>query len=93
MPHVYFTEAEERIAELVHELRQPLGTIGDSAFFLGLLLKDTDPAVQEQLRVIEEQVERACRVLAKSAAELRESIQSAAAESLDLTNSQTSVVT
>jgi len=92
MPDVFLTEANEKIAELVHELRQPLGTIGDSAFYLGLLLKHADPAVREQLRLIEEQVERACRVLSTSAADLRESLH-CAAESLDLTKSQTSVLT
>jgi signal transduction histidine kinase len=94
MPDVFLSEAAERIADLVHELRQPLGTIGDSAFYLGLLLKDADPAFQEQLRIIEAQVDRACRVLAETAAALRVSLHCAAAgESLDLTNSQTSVVT
>jgi len=93
MPDIFFTEAEERIAELVHELRQPLGTIGDSAFYLGLVLKDADPAVHEQLRVIEEQVERACRALATAVEDLRERIHCAADDSLDLTNSQTSLVT
>jgi signal transduction histidine kinase len=93
MPDVFFTEAEERIAELVHELRQPLGTIGDSAFYLGLLLKHADPAVLEQLRLIEQQLEQASRVLTETVAGLRETIHCAVDASLDLTKSHTSVVT
>lgn len=89
------TDSHESLAELIHDLRQPLGTIENSAFYLRMLLNATDGPVLEQLRLIEEQVDRAARLLADAAARIpRSAAQCAAAgESLDLTKSQTAVVT
>jgi signal transduction histidine kinase len=88
------TEFEELFASLVHDLRQPLNTIEDSASYLKLLLGENRGAVNEQLRLIQRQVHVASRILAEASAQMRAHTQCAAAgESLDLTKSQTAVVT
>jgi hypothetical protein len=88
------TEFEEMIGSLIHDLRQPLNTIENSASYLKLLLGDRGPAVDDQLRLIERQVDVAAHMLAEAAARMRSGAQRAgAAESLDLTKSQTAVVT
>src|SRR5215510_7122683 len=88
-------ESEELLADLVHDLRQPLGTIDSSACYLKILLDGAQSAVQEQLRLIQQQVELAARLLAEAAARRpRQRVQGAAAgESLDLTKSHTAAVT
>jgi K+-sensing histidine kinase KdpD len=63
--------SEAILNHLVHDLRQPLGSIETSAYILNLL---TDPAqirAHEHLRAIEQQVARAAAMLAEAAAELR----------------------
>ncbi len=88
------SEPDEILAELVHDLRQPLGNIDTSAFYLDLLLGHPEGPVQDQLRLIEQQVARATRLLADAAAQLRsQRAQRGGAESLVLTNSATAGVT
>jgi signal transduction histidine kinase len=88
------TEFDELFASLIHDLRQPLNTIENSASYLKLLLGDTGGAVDDQLRLIERQVDVAARMLAEASARMRSGAQRAgAAENLDLTKSQTAVVT
>jgi K+-sensing histidine kinase KdpD len=63
--------SEAILNDLVHDLRQPLGSIETSAYILNLL---TDPAqirAHEHLRAIEQQVARAAAMLAEAVAELR----------------------
>lgn len=87
-------DPEELLAELVHDLRQPLGNIQTSAFYMDLLLHHPEGPVQEQLHLIEQQVAAAARLLAEAAAQLRrQRPQPMAAESLVRTNSATVGVT
>ncbi len=88
------TEFEELFASLIHDLRQPLNTIENSTSYMKLLLGNRDRALEDQLRLIERQVDVASRMLAEASAQMRPRAQCAAAgESLDLTKSQTAVVT
>jgi len=90
---VALTEFEERLAVLIHDLRQPLNTIQDSATYLRILLGDRGGLVDEQLHIIERQVDLAAHRLVEASAEMRTHDQCAGAGNLDLTNSQTAVVT
>ncbi len=65
-------DPEEFLARLVHDLRQPLGTIETSAYCLNLLLGQEHTAAREQLRIIERQVAHAVRLLNEAAAETRQ---------------------
>ena len=64
------SDPREILKNLIHDLRQPLGNIENSAYFLDLLLSSAGPQVKEQLRAIEHQVEQAARLLAEAAAEV-----------------------
>ena len=88
------TEFEELFTSLIHDIRQPLNTIENSASYLKLLLGESGGAVDEQLRLIERQVDVAAHMLAEASARMRPQAQRAVAgDSLDLTKSQTAVVT
>ena len=88
------TESDELFASLVHDLRQPLNTIQDSASYLKLVLGDCGEMVQEQLRLIERQVDLAAHMLAEVSARMRMPPQCAGSvENLDLTKSETAAVT
>ena len=63
--------SEAILTELVHDLRQPLGTIETSAYCLNLLIDPAQARVDEHLRAIERQVARAAALLSEVAAELR----------------------
>ncbi|HUI53381.1 MAG TPA: hypothetical protein VLY04_00325 [Bryobacteraceae bacterium] len=87
-------QTEELVTSLVHDLRQPLGNIETSVFYLDLLLNHPQGAVREQLRAIEHQVAHAARRISEAAEELRRlRAQRPPSESLDLTNSVTAMVT
>ncbi len=87
-------EAEELLANVVHDLRQPLGTIETSTFLLSILLPDASPEVQCQLQLIQRQVAMAARILQENSRAFRAAAaQRAATESLDFTKSQTAGVT
>ena len=88
-------DSQEALVDLVHDLRQPLGTIEYSACYLEMLLGKMPTAVQDQLRLIVQQVDLAAALLARAAARgPHQQVQRTAAdESLDLTNSQTAAVT
>ena len=73
-------DSEQLLKNLVHDLRQPLGTIETSVYYLGLLLRTADPQAQEQMRTIEHQVERAAGLLNAAAAELNRRNNAEAAE-------------
>lgn len=90
-----YADTEESLAHLVHDLRQPLGTIDYSACYLELLLSEAGAAVQEQLLLIQKQVEQASRLLEIVANRLSHPRveREAAEESLDFTNSETAAVT
>ncbi|MBZ5578138.1 MAG: hypothetical protein LAP40_16370 [Acidobacteriia bacterium] len=87
-------DSDEVLAELVHDLRQPLGTLEYSACYLQLLLSEPREAVQEQLRIIQQQLDIAARLLTEAAARVARPVQrTAAGESLDLTKSEIAAVT
>ncbi|HUI79159.1 MAG TPA: hypothetical protein VLY24_14640 [Bryobacteraceae bacterium] len=88
------TESDDLFASLIHDLRQPLNTIQDSTSYLKLLLGDRSGLVEEQLRLIQRQVDLAAHMLTEASAQMRPRAQRAGAgEILDLTKSQTAVVT
>lgn len=95
MCQLVLTELEEVLANLVHDLRQPLGTIDCSACCLQLLLAEAGTAVQQQLCLITQQVERAAHLLEEVAARVSRAAaqRDGSTESLDLTNSETAAVT
>jgi signal transduction histidine kinase len=57
------------LKDLVHDLRQPLGTLETSAYYLSLHLENGDPHVREQIAIIQHQVERAAALLNEAVAE------------------------
>jgi len=65
------TTSEEIVSSLVHDLRQPLGNIETSVFYLDLILGHPQGRVREQLHSIEQQVAQATRLLHQAADELR----------------------
>jgi signal transduction histidine kinase len=46
-----------------HELRNPLGVISNSVYFLKLIQPDADPQVQESLGMIENEIQNANRII------------------------------
>ncbi len=87
--------AEDDIAVLVHQLRQPLSSIALSASYLNLILEPAQDRAQRQLELIQEQVDRLSDMLDRTAAELRRrGVQRAerSVENLDLTKPHTAVV-
>ena len=83
------TASEAALAALIHDLRQPLGNIESSVWFLSSLATASDPKIREHLRLIERQVEAAESLLNSAAAALaRARVQRAeAAANLPVTNS------
>ena len=65
------SESEEFLARLVHDLRQPLGNIENSAYCMNLLLGNEHTPAREQLRIIERQVDHAVRILNEALGETR----------------------
>jgi signal transduction histidine kinase len=63
-------DPEELLTRLVHELRQPLGTIENGAYLTRLLLTPEQTRAREQLRNIEHQVDRAALLLSEAVAEM-----------------------
>jgi K+-sensing histidine kinase KdpD len=59
------------LQSLVHDIRQPLSTIENSAYYLNLLTGAENPQIQEQILCIQAQVERAAHLLSQLAAELK----------------------
>jgi len=80
---------EIALANLIHDLRQPLGNIESSVWCLRSFLATAEPRVQEQAALIGRQVEEAARLLAAAAEELRRATaqRGDAAVNLEVTNS------
>lgn len=55
------------LADLIHSLRQPLGTIEACAYYLSLVLPEDDPKCREQVERIAQQVAEAGRILVEAA--------------------------
>ena len=70
MPSSDTMELDRILKNLVHDLRQPLGNIETSAYYLGILLREEDSQAREQIRTIEQQVDRAAAMLTQAVAEL-----------------------
>jgi signal transduction histidine kinase len=89
--------SEEILHELIHDLRQPLGNLETSVFYLDLVLDHPAPRVREQMRAMERQLAEAIELLHQATEELRtlrgQRGGTVAPESLPLTNSATAVVT
>ena len=85
----FLNSSETALANLIHDLRQPLGNIESSTWCLSSLTGHSDPRVREQVALIERQVQAAENLLSAAAAELsRARVQrSEAAVSLEVTNS------
>jgi len=85
----FLNSTETALANLIHDLRQPLGNIESSTWCLSSLTGHSDPRVREQVALIERQVQVAENLLSAAAAELsRARVQRAeAAVPLEVTNS------
>jgi signal transduction histidine kinase len=95
------TSCEEILANLVHDLRQPLGNIETGVFYLDMVLDHPQGRVREQLVAMERQVAESARLLHFAAEEVRRlrsqraagaGESAAATASLDLTKPATSAV-
>jgi signal transduction histidine kinase len=87
------TQTEDLLADLIHDLRQPLSTIGHSVCYLELLLAQAEEPVREQLRLLARQVDVTAGILLNASAHMRPPAAQCAGESLDLTKSQRAAVT
>jgi len=65
------TSHEEILTSLVHDLRQPLGNMETSLFYLDLVLTTPSDRVREHLRTMERQVAQAAQALDRATEELR----------------------
>jgi hypothetical protein len=94
------TSSEDILHSLVHDLRQPIGNLETSLFYLDLVLEHPSVRVYEQMRTMERQVAQAAQLLDRASEALRalrgqrKADEGAGApESLPLTKSATSAVT
>jgi hypothetical protein len=62
--------AEQLLADLIHDLAQPLGNIETSAYCLHRCIQPQHPRALEYLRMIQQQVDKASGLLAAASAEL-----------------------
>jgi len=86
-------EYQKILATVVHDVRQPLSTIENSAYCLRLLMRDAPEAVRRQIDLILRQVDRADGILRDASEQFRR-LQTAERErNLEFTNSATSLVT
>ena len=83
-------ESEELMIDLVHELRQPLSTLEYSACYLQMLLGEAQESVQQQLRIIQQQIDLATRLVDEAAVRIPrlETQRGTAGKSLDLPESE-----
>ena len=63
------SDAQTLLCNLVHDLRQPLGTIEISTYLLNQLWKDAPLQVREYLSTIERQIDAAARTLDQAVAD------------------------
>jgi hypothetical protein len=92
--HSTTVSSEEILRSLIHDLRQPLGNLETSVFYLDLVLDHPAGRVGEQMRAIERQLVQAAQLLQRAAAELCAQREAAGSrESLPFTNSATAGVT
>ena len=65
------TYSEELLHSLIHDLRQPLGNLETSLFYLDLVLDHPSSRVREQMQAMERQVAQAAHLLQHATEELR----------------------
>lgn len=94
------TSHEEILTSLVHDLRQPVGSLETSLFYLDLVLDHPTGRIGEQLGAMGRQVAQAARLLTRAGEELRalraqraDDEDTEDAESLPFTKSATAGVT
>ena len=94
------TTHEEIQTSLIHDLRQPLGNMETSVFYLNLVLDNPSSRVRQQLCIMERQVAQAAQLLHRASEELRALRDqydaddgAGAAGSLPFTKSATAAVT
>jgi len=95
MPMSTIARHEDLLADLVHDLRQPLGNIETSVYFLNLVAPPDDARLHAQLHVIERQLGDAARMLTEASAVLRRmrAQRAETSASMDLTNPASAGVT
>lgn len=95
MPLSTIARHEDLLTNLIHDLRQPLGTIETSVYLLNMVTPADDARVHDQLHAIECQLGDCSRLLSEATTALRrlQAQRSDRAESLDLTNPVTADVT
>jgi len=87
------SEYQKLLATLVHDVRQPLSTIENSAFCLKMLMRDAPGPVREQIEIILRQVDHADGYLRNAADRLRQIQRTGGEENFEFTNSATALVT
>ena len=65
------TTSDEILHTLVHDLRQPLGNLETSLFYLDMVLDQPSDRIREQMRLMERQVAKATQLLHRASEELR----------------------
>src|SRR6266704_3153479 len=68
--YLYMPSCEQVLADLIHDLAQPLGTIETSAYCLDLQIDPRNARAQQYLEIIRQQVAQAAAMLAAAAAEI-----------------------
>lgn len=71
--------SQQVLADLIHDLAQPLSAIETGAFCLDFHIDPQNARALEYLRLIQQQVERASNILAAASAEIRQSREERAA--------------
>ncbi len=84
-------EYQKLLASLVHDVRQPLSTIENSAYCLKLLMRDAPEPVREQIGIILRQVDRADDCLRVATDGFRR-LQATRDDNFEFTNSATALV-
>ena len=64
-------QSDEILHSLVHDLRQPLGNLETSLFYLEMVLDHPSDRVRDQMRIMARQVAQAAALLQRASEELR----------------------
>lgn len=64
-------DADSLVCNLAHDLRQPLSTLENCAFYLKMVVPPGDLRVHQQLDLMHSQIEEAERILAGALQQLR----------------------
>jgi hypothetical protein len=65
------TTSDEILHTLVHDLRQPLGNLETSLFYLDMVLDQPSDRIRDQMRLMERQIAQAMQLLHRAGEELR----------------------